>query len=68
MTGTDFAGGHSCDGSYQSSCDPHRAYTNITQILKSYNANSLLSYMQTYWTSNDGSDESFWVSKHRGVK
>ncbi|KAK0250069.1 Ribonuclease T2 precursor (RNase T2) [Friedmanniomyces endolithicus] len=56
-----------CDGTYDSSCDPSRAYTNITQILQAAGANDLVSYMQTYWVSNSGTPESFWEhewSKH----
>ncbi|KAK1751245.1 hypothetical protein QBC47DRAFT_351239 [Echria macrotheca] len=48
-----------CDGTFDSSCDASRAYTNITQILQAA-APSTLSYMQTYWKTNSGTDESFW--------
>ncbi|SPQ25648.1 d00671a0-e2c6-49b6-9efb-7d3e34966d83 [Thermothielavioides terrestris] len=48
-----------CDGTYDSSCDPSRAYTNITQILQAA-APSTLQYMQTYWKDINGNDESFW--------
>ncbi|KAJ5614802.1 Ribonuclease T2, partial [Penicillium herquei] len=56
-----------CDGTYQSSCDSSRAYTNISAILKEQNRDDLLSYMDTYWVNNDGSNEEFWEhewSKH----
>ncbi|KAK0289059.1 Ribonuclease T2 precursor (RNase T2) [Friedmanniomyces endolithicus] len=56
-----------CDGTYDSSCDPSRAYTNITHILQAAGASDLVSYMQTYWVSNSGTPESFWEhewSKH----
>ena len=49
-----------CNGSYQEDCDSTRAYTNITAILKSYGATTLLNYMDTYWISNDESNEAFW--------
>lgn len=49
-----------CDGTYQSTCDPSRAYTNITQILQSYGETALLNYMDTYWVSDSGTAESFW--------
>ncbi|KAK3177225.1 hypothetical protein OEA41_008554 [Lepraria neglecta] len=49
-----------CDGTYSQYCDESRQYTNISAILKSYNANSLLSYMETYWKDDGGNDESFW--------
>ena len=48
-----------CDGTYQQFCDPSREYTNISAIIKEYDP-SLLQYMETYWTSNNGSAESFW--------
>jgi ribonuclease T2 len=56
-----------CDGTYQASCDSSRAYTNISDILTAQDRTDLLSYMQTYWVSDDGSDEAFWEhewSKH----
>ncbi|KAE8444070.1 hypothetical protein EG329_000938 [Mollisiaceae sp. DMI_Dod_QoI] len=49
-----------CDGTYDSSCDPSRAYTNISAILQSYGKTDLLSYMNTYWVDINGDDESFW--------
>ncbi|KAK3901090.1 hypothetical protein C8A05DRAFT_35250 [Staphylotrichum tortipilum] len=48
-----------CDGTYDSSCDSSRAYTNITQILQAA-APSTLQYMQTYWKDYTGNDETFW--------
>jgi ribonuclease T2 len=56
-----------CDGTYDSSCDASRAYTNITAILQSYGKTDLLAYMNTYWVDINGNDESFWEhewSKH----
>lgn len=49
-----------CDGTYESSCDPSREYSNITAILQSQGRTELLSYMQTYWKDYQGDDESFW--------
>lgn len=49
-----------CDGTYESSCDDTRAYTNITAILNSFGKSDLVDYMNTYWTSNSGSPETFW--------
>lgn len=51
-----------CDGTYDSSCDSSRAYTDITGILESFDKTELLEYMQTYWKNdpNDGTDEEFW--------
>lgn len=49
-----------CDGTYEASCDPKRAYTNITAILNAAGRSDLVSYMQTYWVSDSGTAESFW--------
>jgi len=49
-----------CDGTYTQYCDDSREYTNITQILESYNRYDILNYMNTYWKNQDGTDESFW--------
>ncbi|KAI0470322.1 ribonuclease T2-like protein [Xylaria cf. heliscus] len=49
-----------CDGTYSENCDSSRAYTDITTILQNNGKSSLLSYMQSYWQSNDGTPESFW--------
>jgi len=38
-----------CDGSFDAYCDSHRKYTNITDILRSFSADDLLSTMSTYW-------------------
>lgn len=51
---------NNCDGTYSENCDSSRAYTNITQILKAAGATATLDYMQTYWLSDDESDEAFW--------
>ncbi|KAI0828417.1 ribonuclease T2-like protein [Hypoxylon sp. FL0890] len=49
-----------CDGTYDSTCDSSRAYTNISDILKSFGDDDLLSYMETYWLPNDSTGEEFW--------
>lgn len=49
-----------CDGTFDATCDPNRQYTNITAILTAAGQTSLLSYMNTYWKNNAGTDESFW--------
>ncbi|KAL2052956.1 hypothetical protein ABVK25_006897 [Lepraria finkii] len=57
-----------CDGTYSQYCDESRQYINSSAILKSYNANSLLSNIETYWKDDGGNDESFWEhewGKHR---
>ncbi|KII93612.1 hypothetical protein PLICRDRAFT_35839 [Plicaturopsis crispa FD-325 SS-3] len=51
-----------CDGTYESSCDPSRAYTDISGLLTDAGESDLLSYMDTYWVNDpdDGSNEEFW--------
>jgi len=49
-----------CDGTYDANCDPTRAYTNISAIIKSFGKTDLLDYMSTYWKDYQGDDESFW--------
>jgi ribonuclease T2 len=51
---------NNCDGTYQEKCDPSRAYTNITEILEAAGATATLDFMQTYWLSDDESNEAFW--------
>ena len=51
---------NNCDGTYSESCDTKRAYTNITQLLEAAGDTSTLDYMQTYWVSDDESNEAFW--------
>lgn len=41
-------------GTYQQFCDPNREYTNITEILQSYNKTNLLTYMNKYWKDYQG--------------
>jgi ribonuclease T2 len=49
-----------CDGTYDSNCDSSRDYSSITSILKDAGETALLTYMDTYWVSDDGTAESFW--------
>ncbi|KAG8705927.1 ribonuclease T2-like [Ceratobasidium sp. 394] len=49
-----------CDGTFDSNCDPSRAYTDITSILTNGGASDILDYMKTYWVDINGNDESFW--------
>ncbi|UPX15714.1 Ribonuclease T(2) [Ascochyta rabiei] len=56
-----------CDGTYKSTCDSSRAYTDISCTLKNRGATDILNYMETYWKDYQGNDESFWEhewSKH----
>ncbi|KAF2089353.1 hypothetical protein K490DRAFT_37447 [Saccharata proteae CBS 121410] len=58
--------GDFCNGSYTSSCDNARNYTNIAGILKEYQQYSLLEYMREYWlndpvvTTTNGTAEDLW--------
>ncbi|KUI55412.1 Ribonuclease T2-like [Cytospora mali] len=49
-----------CDGTYSESCDSSRDYTDITELIEKYGSTSLLDYMDTYWLSDDESNEKFW--------
>ncbi|KAF9454203.1 ribonuclease T2 [Macrolepiota fuliginosa MF-IS2] len=49
-----------CDGTYDSSCDSSRAYTNMSAILNANGASSTLSTIQKYWVDINGDDETFW--------
>lgn len=50
---------NNCDGTYSEDCDKSRAYTDITQLLTAANQ-TVLDFMQTYWLSDDESNEDFW--------
>ncbi|QDS69736.1 hypothetical protein FKW77_010045 [Venturia effusa] len=56
-----------CNGSYPSSCDPARAYTDIPAALKKYKQDSLLEYMIEWWrndpvvTTENGTDADLWA-------
>ncbi|KAF2102601.1 ribonuclease T2 [Rhizodiscina lignyota] len=49
-----------CDGTFDSTCDTSREYTDISGILTSFGKTDLLSFMNTYWKDISGDDESFW--------
>ncbi|KAI0094445.1 ribonuclease T2 [Irpex rosettiformis] len=56
-----------CDGTFESSCDPTRAYTGIDSLLTAQGASDTLSFMETYWVDINGQNEQFWEhewSKH----
>ncbi|KAF4973856.1 hypothetical protein FZEAL_9174 [Fusarium zealandicum] len=56
-----------CDGSYPQFCDSSREYSNIKEIVSEFLGNSTLSYINKYWVSEDGNNESLWeheFSKH----
>ncbi|RUS20551.1 base non specific RNase Rh [Endogone sp. FLAS-F59071] len=42
-------------------CDSKRQYSSIQSILKNYGDKQLYSEMQTYWPSDAGPDDTFWV-------
>ncbi|KZT72874.1 ribonuclease T2 [Daedalea quercina L-15889] len=49
-----------CDGEYPEDCDSSRDYDDITSLLQDQGATDTLDYMNTYWLSDDESDEKFW--------
>jgi len=49
-----------CDLTFDESCDPSRAYTNIRSLL-SLNAEDTLSFMDTYWVDIKGDNDQFWA-------
>ncbi len=49
-----------CDGTYDSSCDPSRAQSDIRGVLTSFGKTDLLAYMDIYWKDSGGNDETFW--------
>ncbi|KAI0144587.1 ribonuclease T2 [Xylariaceae sp. FL1272] len=49
-----------CDGTYEENCDSSREYTDITSLLSNAGESDLVSFMQDYWQSNNGSPEEFW--------
>ncbi|KAJ4152193.1 Ribonuclease T2 precursor (RNase T2) [Fusarium oxysporum] len=56
-----------CDGTYPQFCDKSREYTNIKDIVTKFLGKRTVSYMDKYWVSQDGNDESLWeyeLGKH----
>jgi len=51
---------NNCDGSYQEDCTPSRDYTDISTLLQNQGASDTLDFMNTYWVSDDESNEDFW--------
>lgn len=49
-----------CDGTYEESCDPSRAYKDIGTLLSDNGASSTLDYMKDYWVDINGQNEQFW--------
>ncbi|KAF5385398.1 hypothetical protein D9615_001247 [Tricholomella constricta] len=49
-----------CDLTFDSSCDPARAYTGMSSILTANGASDTLAYMQKYWVDINGQNEQFW--------
>ncbi|KAJ7293013.1 ribonuclease [Mycena rebaudengoi] len=50
-----------CDLTFESSCDPSRAYTGLlTDMLTTQGAADTLTFMKTFWKDINGNDESFW--------
>ncbi|KAJ6502673.1 ribonuclease [Mycena vulgaris] len=56
-----------CDGTFDSTCDSSRAYTNLGSLLTAQGSSDTLDFMKTYWKDINGADETFWEhewSKH----
>ncbi|KAJ4418727.1 Ribonuclease T2 precursor (RNase T2) [Gnomoniopsis sp. IMI 355080] len=49
-----------CDGTYSEDCDSSREYTDITTLIEKYGTTELLDNMNTYWNSDDETNEEFW--------
>ncbi|KAH8814657.1 ribonuclease T2-like protein [Flagelloscypha sp. PMI_526] len=49
-----------CDGTFDSHCDPSRAYRDITSLLSNAGENATLDYMKDYWQDIRGDHERFW--------
>ncbi|PSR90324.1 ribonuclease T2-like protein [Coniella lustricola] len=49
-----------CTGDYQEDCDTTREYTDITTLIEKYGTTDLLDFMNTYWNSDDETNEEFW--------
>ncbi|KAG7099665.1 hypothetical protein E1B28_001490 [Marasmius oreades] len=49
-----------CDGTFEQSCDPSRAYTNIASLLTGQGASDTLAFMQQFWIDINGLNEQFW--------
>ncbi|KAF3904203.1 hypothetical protein ABW21_db0201055 [Orbilia brochopaga] len=49
-----------CDGTWEQFCDKSRESTDITAVMNKFGRTDTLSYMQKYWKSNDGKDDTFW--------
>ncbi|KDQ08403.1 hypothetical protein BOTBODRAFT_37976 [Botryobasidium botryosum FD-172 SS1] len=50
-----------CNGSYDSNCDPSRAYKDIASILTNAGETDLLEYMNQYWLDISGDNSDLWV-------
>ncbi|KAB5550912.1 ribonuclease T2-like protein [Coniochaeta sp. 2T2.1] len=53
-----------CNGTYDAYCRLTPSYPNITAVLLSHNATSLLSYMTRYWTAAWGSASHLWAHEY----
>ncbi|KZV72481.1 ribonuclease T2 [Peniophora sp. CONT] len=49
-----------CNGGYQENCDKTREYKDITTLLTNAGLSDTLNYMNTYWISDDETNEEFW--------
>ncbi|KAJ5578124.1 uncharacterized protein N7459_007088 [Penicillium hispanicum] len=49
-----------CDGDYGEDCDDSRKVSDVSSILRDQGRTELLEYMETYWLSDDESNNAFW--------
>ncbi|KAJ5925188.1 hypothetical protein N7454_007827 [Penicillium verhagenii] len=49
-----------CDGDYGEDCDTSRETSKVETILTSQGRTELLTYMETYWVSDDETANAFW--------
>ncbi|VDC04253.1 unnamed protein product [Peniophora sp. CBMAI 1063] len=49
-----------CNGGFQENCDKSRDYKDITTLLTNAGLTDTLDFMNTYWISDDETNEKFW--------
>ncbi|PPQ73380.1 hypothetical protein CVT26_015483 [Gymnopilus dilepis] len=49
-----------CDTTFSENCDSSRDYTGLSTLLKNNGATDTLNFMNTFWISDDESNEDFW--------
>ncbi|KAI1339072.1 ribonuclease T2 [Xylariaceae sp. FL0016] len=53
-----------CDGSYDQYCGMAPRFNNITEVLKHYDQDELLEYMNRYWVANYGTNDHLWAHEY----